>query len=699
METCAPEADRLHPPLPRPPDPLRPGRGADPHRRPRRGQAWPMAVWTPSSYLVREYARNVEEVTAVNGAGEPLAVGKTAKNHWRIAAGRASEIVVRYQVYCREMSVRTNFVDSGFALIVGARTFMTVEGAEALPMRSGWSCRRRRGRSRQARWHRLSGAGDHAYRADDFGSLIDSPVYAEQGSETYPFEVAGAHLSLVNEGEGNVWDRARRPTWAKDRYRRAGRFLGVRPLSALRDLQPPHREWRRLGAQGRLAPDEQPLAGRTREGCTSIGCGWSATRSSTPGTANGCGRWRSAPSTTSAEVYTRDLWVAEGFPSYYGDLLVAPGRLLHRQGVPEEIWSKSIKGLWNHAGTTGAAARRIVLRRPGSRPTGGTRTRATPASATTPKGKSSPSCSTPRIRRAAGGAKSLDDAMRLAFQRYSGERGYRSEELRQVFAEVAGTDLGGWLHDAADTTAELDYQEALDWYGLRCAADPDKAEKKDGEQELPAGWLGMDAAVQDGRLTVTGVKRGTPPTTPASTSATRSSPSTTTGCPLRGWRGDSVLPLPARRRPCWSPGATCWSAFRHLGEKPKATGSWKPAPDAARPKGHLEAWLAGKARRRKVLFSGGDLGDRIDRAGAGRAHGGDDEKGRAPPRGPPPHGRAPRGHPQGGVHPHLAHRLGAEPTETAPPARKVVGLRRERRAPAGCAGRAGRGVDLGEGAG
>src|SRR4029077_16765687 len=47
-----------------------------------------MAVWTPGSYLVREYARNVEEVTAAtlsaNGAGAPLAVEKTTKNHWRI---------------------------------------------------------------------------------------------------------------------------------------------------------------------------------------------------------------------------------------------------------------------------------------------------------------------------------------------------------------------------------------------------------------------------------------------------------------------------------------------------------------------------------------------------------------------------------------------------------------------------------------
>src|SRR6266446_3631377 len=44
-----------------------------------------MAVWTPGSYLVREYARNVESVTASGPDGRTLDVDKSKKNHWRIA--------------------------------------------------------------------------------------------------------------------------------------------------------------------------------------------------------------------------------------------------------------------------------------------------------------------------------------------------------------------------------------------------------------------------------------------------------------------------------------------------------------------------------------------------------------------------------------------------------------------------------------
>ncbi len=43
-----------------------------------------MAVWTPGSYLVREYSRHVEGVHAQTGSGAPIPVRKTAKNQWEV---------------------------------------------------------------------------------------------------------------------------------------------------------------------------------------------------------------------------------------------------------------------------------------------------------------------------------------------------------------------------------------------------------------------------------------------------------------------------------------------------------------------------------------------------------------------------------------------------------------------------------------
>ena len=84
-----------------------------------------MATWTPGSYLIREYERHVEAVTATVGT-RSLSVEKSTKNRWRITTGGAPEVTLRYKVYSREMTVRNNWVESAFAMINGAPTFLTL---------------------------------------------------------------------------------------------------------------------------------------------------------------------------------------------------------------------------------------------------------------------------------------------------------------------------------------------------------------------------------------------------------------------------------------------------------------------------------------------------------------------------------------------------------------------------------------------
>src|SRR5688572_9639967 len=53
-----------------------------------------MAVWTPGSYLVREYERHVESVTARGPDGAALTVAKSRKNRWRIETSGAARVTV-----------------------------------------------------------------------------------------------------------------------------------------------------------------------------------------------------------------------------------------------------------------------------------------------------------------------------------------------------------------------------------------------------------------------------------------------------------------------------------------------------------------------------------------------------------------------------------------------------------------------------
>ena len=81
-----------------------------------------------------------------------------------------------------------------------------------------------------------------------------------------------------------------------------------------------------------------------------------------------------------------------------------------------------------------------------------------------------------KIRRVTDGRRSLDDVMRLAYERYSGERGFTAQEFLATTEEVAGTDLKDWFRRFVSSTDELDYSDVLAWYGLRFMAPPQSAE-------------------------------------------------------------------------------------------------------------------------------------------------------------------------------------------------------------------------------
>jgi len=105
-----------------------------------------LPVWTPGSYLIREYSRHVEGLRASDSGGRDLHLHKSRKNRWRIeGANPLHEVVISYKLYCHELSVRTSYVTDTFALIVGAATFLSeVSLLDAayhvtLELPSGWA--------------------------------------------------------------------------------------------------------------------------------------------------------------------------------------------------------------------------------------------------------------------------------------------------------------------------------------------------------------------------------------------------------------------------------------------------------------------------------------------------------------------------------------------------------------------------------
>ena len=87
-----------------------------------------LPVWAPGSYLVREFSKNINMVKAFDENGNPLEIKKQRKNSWTINKSKNKKVVVKYEVYAFELSVRTSFLDLTHGYVSGSGVFMFVEG-------------------------------------------------------------------------------------------------------------------------------------------------------------------------------------------------------------------------------------------------------------------------------------------------------------------------------------------------------------------------------------------------------------------------------------------------------------------------------------------------------------------------------------------------------------------------------------------
>jgi predicted metalloprotease with PDZ domain len=459
-----------------------------------------MPVWTPGSYLVREYSRNVERVVARTADRRPLAVEKTAKNRWRVRAGGAASFTLAYRVYGREMTVRTNWIDDRFAMLNGAATFLTLAERAVRPHDvrleppSTWP------RSISALPPAPDGAPHH-YVAPDFDTLVDSPIFAGNPA-VYEFDVDGKPHSLVSQGEAGVWDGPRSARDVEQIVREHRRMWGSLPYDR-------YVFFNVLLGEGSGGLEHKNsvmmIASRWATATRRRYLSWLSLVSHEFFHAWNVKRLRPAglgPFDYEREVYTRGLWVSEGFTDYYADLALARAGLMTRDEYLREL-SSMIEQLQTTPGRLVQPAEMasfdawIRHYRPDENSPNVAMSYYT-------KGAVVAWLLDAKVRRATAGAKSLDDVMRLAFGRYSGARGFTEDEFRQVVAEVGGADAAAWLRTAVETTDELDYRDALDWLGLRFTTSPPRCEM--GRYD----WQGLRLRTDAGRLLVITVYRGTP---------------------------------------------------------------------------------------------------------------------------------------------------------------------------------------------
>jgi predicted metalloprotease with PDZ domain len=447
-----------------------------------------LPVWTPGSYLVREYARNIEPISA---SGE---FRKTSKNRWRVEAGESDEVVFTYRVYCREMSVRTNWVENAFALINGAPTFVTMPEILAEPHEIEFEL--------PNEWRSIATAlpqiGERGFRAASYDELVDSPILCGNPA-IYRFDVDGISHTLANDGEHGVWDGARAAADTEKIVRHYRAMWGGLPYENYTFLN------LLTEASGGLEHRNSSvlMASRWATRTHKAYLGWLHLVSHEFFHVWNVKRLRPVelgPFDYEKENYTRSLWIAEGITSYYGPLAVRRAGLSTIEEYLGEL-SDDIRRLDTTPGRLAQSVEEsswdawIRLYRPDENSGNSTISYYT-------KGAVVAWLLDARIREATNGAKSLDDVMRAAFARFSGEKGFTTEEFKRVCCEIAGMRLDDFFRTTVESTEELDYTQALDWFGLRF---------KEPEAPQHAGpVMGCATKAEHGRLVVTKVPRDTP---------------------------------------------------------------------------------------------------------------------------------------------------------------------------------------------
>ena len=160
-----------------------------------------MPVWTPGSYLVREYSKNIVSISAKDSKGKDLTIDKLTKNKWFVETKTSDTITVSYKVYANEESVRTSVVDVEHAHINGASVFLYVEDDLDLPATlkiipdERWSqISTALARSGNQKWVR---------KIKNYDELADSPI--EIGNhDVIKFKAGGIPHELAIVGKSNA---------------------------------------------------------------------------------------------------------------------------------------------------------------------------------------------------------------------------------------------------------------------------------------------------------------------------------------------------------------------------------------------------------------------------------------------------------------------------------------------------------------
>lgn len=452
-----------------------------------------LPVWAPGSYLVREFAKNIEGFEATDKEGKPLRSEKIDKNTWRVYSDKADMVRASYDVYANELTVRTSFLDASHGYVNGTSVFMYPEGYQDLngtlvvkPYKD---------------WDKVStglkSAGNFTYTFPDYDILADSPL--EIGNhEVYTFTTAGVPHEVAIYGEGNFDPKELMADMQKV-TEQAVNVFGELPVE--RYLFIVHNLQRGGGGLEHLNSTTLQTS-RWNYGTEAGYNGFLSLVAHEYFHLWNVKRLRPqplGPFNYNQENYTDLLWVSEGITSYYDDLLVRRAGFTSPQRYLD-IVAGSITSVESTPGnkvqTVAEASFDAWIKYYRSNEN----SKNSEVSYYT-KGGVLGHLLNMEVMEATKGEKSLDDVMQYMYKRYYKQldRGFTEEEFKVAVEKVSGRDMDAFFRDYVNGTKTPDYNSYFDAAGLRLV--------NINEGGNTASW-GASTVVSDGRVMVRSVSRG-----------------------------------------------------------------------------------------------------------------------------------------------------------------------------------------------
>lgn len=451
-----------------------------------------MPVWTPGSYLVREFSKSVEGFGATAN-GKALKYEKVRKNAWRVHTAKANTVKIKYRVYGFEVSVRTSFIDESHAFLSSTSVFMYPDGllgnpstVKIIPYKG---------------WTKVSTGLDpvagkaFTYTASDFDVLFDSPI--EVGNQdVFYFTASGIKHEVAMYGGGN-YDKEKLKVDMAKIVEQGTAIYGENPNKhytfIVHNFETgggglEHLNSTVLGASRNAYNTKEGYMGFLNLVAHEYYHLWNVKRMRPIAL---------GPFDYDNENYTTSLWVAEGFTAYYENkLMLRAGFLTEKEFVDQLVTAVSnvsnIPGAQVQSVAEASFDAWIKLYRPNENSNNTTVSYYA-------KGEVVGILMDLEIAHATKGEKSLDDVMKaMYYQNLAQKRGFTDAEFKTMVEKISGQDFTDFWAKYVNGTTLPEYAKYFGYAGI----------KVNNELEgKSTPYLGVTSKKTEGRMFIASVLR------------------------------------------------------------------------------------------------------------------------------------------------------------------------------------------------